>query len=483
MIRTQMVRRVSAVLLSALVVQAGGLPYFVRTAAAADVPRVLVLPFAEGEGAPARADTRFRALLEGELKSREAVSVAPLPSGDGGSSARPSAQPPAEALKAIESGQALLGDLKFDAAAGDLKRGIELLTQRAEAVDFAQLIDANVSLAVALFRMGDEDGAQKALFTVARVAPEYRLPDGRFPPIFVREFEKARRRAEKAVKGSLNVDGPPGATAFIDGRDLGMVPIVEDNLVAGTHYVKVEGTRGELYGEVVEVKSGTVRVKATFSGGPAASSIRVVAVGPVLDARAVEQAENACIAAGADFAVAGVVYRSGEHQLTAATAVFSRRHKGFVALRTYAFDEELLTANVEAFKLADEIADLTEGFRRPDALPLNLAKNAGYRVADKARANDVQVADSGPRRVVKQTDRPTLVPDDEGGEEVRAFDRASVPADRSTPADGTGTVKAGGPSWWVWAIVGVGVAAAAGGAYYGVSQATRPVTGTVTATW
>ncbi len=37
--------------------------------------------------------------------------------------------------------------------------------------------------------------------------------------------------------------------------------------------------------------------------------------------------------------------------------------------------------------------------------------------------------------------------------------------------------------WWVWALGGVGVAALAGGAYYGISQATRPVSGTVTATW
>ena len=44
-------------------------------------------------------------------------------------------------------------------------------------------------------------------------------------------------------------------------------------------------------------------------------------------------------------------------------------------------------------------------------------------------------------------------------------------------------VKSAGPGWWVWALVGVGVVAAAGGTYYGISEATRPVTGTVTAKW
>ncbi len=135
------------------------------------------------------------------------------------------------------------------------------------------MYEALVSIAVAQFRMGEEKGAQAALGTIARLDAAYKLPEGKFPPVFVREFEKAKKKVEKAAKGSISVDGPPGATAFVNGRDLGMVPAVDENLAIGTHHVVVEGTRGERFGQTVEVKGGTVKVRGVFSGaGSSAAS-------------------------------------------------------------------------------------------------------------------------------------------------------------------------------------------------------------------
>lgn len=493
MSRNTPLRRTAAVLLSALVVQAGGLPYFSGVALADDVPRVVLLPVAQGAGSPDRAQERFRELMQGELKSRDSLSMLDLPKGRiAAKASKASDKPSADAVEALEQGQKELEDLKFDAAVKALKNGIELMTARPEAIDYDTLVEGWMSLAVASFRMGDEDGAQKALLSVVRVAPEYRLPDGKYPPIFVREFEKARRRSEKAVRGSLSVDGPPGSTAFVDGKDLGMVPVLQDNLAAGTHYVKVEGTRGELFGEAVEVKTGTARVKAKFGGASGGGGGAIAAIGPVLDHDAVKSAHDAAQSLGADFAVVAVLYRSGDHQLTAATAVYSVRHKGFAPLDTYAFDDELLTANVEAYKLADDISDLVEQFQRPASLPINLAEKASYVASESKRGReDMEIALVDPKRRALTQQKPKLVPEErvereerEDPDRIRALDQESVDAEladsRKTVDDGQ--VK-GGPAWWVWAVVGVGVAAAAGGTYYGVSQATRPVTGTVTASW
>lgn len=493
--RHEVARRSAAVLMSALVVQAGSLPYFSSSAWAGDddAPRVALLPISAGEAVPEKAPQRFRELLLSELKSRDTLEVVDLPRGKASAAQKPSSEPSAEALETLDQGQQELGELKFDAAYGTLKKGIEAMTARPEAIDFDRLTEAYVSLAVASFRMGDEDAAQKALLSVVRLAPDYKLPDGKYPPIFVREFEKARRRVEKAIRGTLNVDGPPGSTAFVDGKDLGMVPVVQENLAAGTHYVKVEGTRGQLFGQAVEVKTGTAKVKAVFQGGSSGGP-QFAAVGPTLDASAAEEVANAVKALEVDYALVGFLYRSGDHQVTAATALYSAQRKGFTALKLYTFDEELLTANVEAYKLADDINDALEQFPRVASSPINLAANATYRPSASSKSSgDVEVAMVGPKRTaLTPTDKPRVVEDDQTTDEqgdgsVRRLGGGAISGDGNTALDDRtppdDTVKSSGPAWWVWALVGVGVAAAAGGTYYGVTEATRPVTGTVTVKW
>ncbi|MBX5484716.1 MAG: hypothetical protein IRZ16_23075 [Myxococcaceae bacterium] len=500
MIRTSLVRRSAAVLLSALTVQAISLSVLSSVALAQDAaPRIVVLPVSVGPAVPAKAPSRFRDLLEEELKSRETISVVPPKTNPEPPKppAELSATPPAEALRALEEGQAALADLRFDDAARALQQGIAKMSEHPEGIDFEKLIDAYVSLAVASFRQGDEEAAQKALFAVVRLSPGYQVPDGKYPPIFVREVQKAKRRAEKAIRGAVSIDGPAGATAFVDGRNVGALPVVQDNLVAGPHFVKVEGTSGELFGAVVDVRRGTTRVTATPQpvGGRAPAKVAGI-IGPVLDRAAVTEVAETIDALGADYAVVGCLYRSGEHQLTAATAVFSARVHGFAVVRPYTFDEELLTANVEAYKLADDITDLVGEFPRAVALPVDLGAGASAYTPTNAVAVRTQEVDLdiGERRtaLLPRRDRPAatkdetphLVPDDD---EVHAINGGAVSADyaRQIQDDEVpgGEVRKGGVPWWVWAVAGVAVVGAAGGTYYGISQATRPVTGTVTARW
>lgn len=476
MIRSNPARRLAAVLLSALVLQASGVGRLSSAAFAAEpAASVVVLPVKGMEGVSEATAARFRELLISELKSREGVQPI-LPS-----SSSPSIAPSStEALDDIQKGQKSLADLRFDAAATALKAGIAAMVKQPESIDWKTLIGAYVSLAVASFRSGDEDGAQKALMAVARLAPDYKLPDGQYPPIFVREHEKARRRADKGVRGSVSVEGPPGSTAFVNGEDLGMVPVLQENLSAGVHYVKVEGTRGELFGAAVEVKGGVAKVTARFAPASAPATAHA-AIGPRIDAADLKTLASACEAAGASFAVAGILYRTGDHQLTAGLALYSAQHRALTALAPRAFDHELLTANVEAYKLVDEIADATGQFPRAASLPLDLVTSPERRASAPVVRKEEDLA------LVAPPARRTLVPREEPvgeGEQVRVLGGQSVTAEAAgsgEPQDGA--VRAGGTAWWIWALVGVGVAAAAGGTYYGVSQAARPVTGTVTASW
>lgn len=481
MIRSNLARRLAAVLLSALVLQASGLGGLSSAVIAAESsPKVAVLPFKSVAPLPDKTAERFRELLISELRNREGVQ--PVVAGQRTASraaAKPAqAGPSPEAADALARGRKSLEDLRFGAAATAFKSGIEAMLKQPETVDWAVLIDAYISLAVASFRSGDEDGAQKALLAVARLAPDYKLPDGQYPPIFVREHEKARRRSDKAVKGSISVEGPPGATAFVDGEDLGMVPVLQESLPVGVHYVKVEGTRGELFGAAVEVRSGVAKVTASFSAAPSAPP-SIAAVGPRLDGAELEALAAACEALGTSFAVVGVLYRTGDHQLTVGLALYSAQHRALAALKPRAFDHELLTANVEAYKLADEIADAAGQFPRAAALPLDLVSNPQHRASAKSSPKEEELS------LVAPPPRKTLVPREVPEESsVRALGGRSVSGEVAAAREPKSSeVSSSGPAWWVWTLVGVGVAAAAGGTYYGVSQATRPVTGTVTATW
>ncbi len=470
----------------------------VSTLAWADHPKVVLVPFGTGEGASDAQASKFTRLVGDELKNREELDLVPAPATKPERTA-PAAQKKsgaiAEATFAFEAGKKALADLKFEDAMAQLKKGIEASLSDPADADYPAVIDATISLAAAAFRAADDHEAKTALQNLARFDPNYTLPAG-YPPVFAREFDKAKKKIEKSPKGSISIDGPAGATAFVDGRDLGMVPVLEENLAAGTHYVKVEGTHGERYGQAVEVKSGTSKVKAGFPGAAKESgggSVVEPKIAASIDSETKARVAAYTKAAGAEFALVALVYRTGEAQLTAGPALYSAKKGGFVSLLPVTFDDAVLTATVEAFKIADGVQQRISSFGTPADLPLSLMTKSAMKVAaksgGKSSGGDDAVGVAAERKVVKgrgDAEKTDLNPSDES---VRKFDHESTLVDdgerRDTeehPPPG-GEVKKGVPGW-VWVIVGVGVAAGAGvGGYFGYKEATKPVTGTVTASW
>src|SRR6185436_21120300 len=93
----------------------------------------------------------------------EVVGAPAVKAPPGGKSSKPSP----EATLALETGKKLLADLKFDEAAPALKKGIELSLQDPATADYPAVLEAHISLAVSLFRMGDEGEAQKVMLALA----------------------------------------------------------------------------------------------------------------------------------------------------------------------------------------------------------------------------------------------------------------------------------------------------------------------------
>lgn len=467
------------------------------TARAAERPKIVVVPFVAGEGATETATVKFTNLVVGELKSRDGLDlVAPPqqkapPPVERPAAGSPRRTPSPETAAALEAGRKAFDELNFEEAAAALKKGVAGALAEPQTADFEVVVDAYVKLAAAAFRMGEEKDAKAALLEVARLAPSYALPPG-FPPIFQREFEKAKKRVEKQPRATVSIEGPNGATAFFDGRDLGMVPAVEEGVPAGTHYVKVENGKGELFGQVVEVKGGTMKVKATFAGGsgparaaPVAAGFQDPAISASYDAETQGRLGPYAKAAGADYALVGVVFRTSDAQLTINAALYSFKKNATAALPAFAFDTEVLTANTEAFKLADEVVKKAGAFQG-SPLPISLT-TAAVRGAVVARTNpkekdDVEVAAPTRKPVVltpKAADTRAL----ENKSTLVDIEKPPPPAEDPNKPPGV-VQQGGGVPVWVWVVAGVAVAAGAGvGGYFAISSATKPVSGTVTATW
>lgn len=459
----------------------------VAAPALAQKPRLVVVPFSTGDGATDKAAGKFSALMSDELKSRsDAVDVVAPPVTKAPEKVTSSSKkgPNPEALSSLETGRKAFDDLRFDEAIPALKKGLELMLAEPATADFEVIQDALVKVAAANFRTGEEKEAKAALLDLARLAPGYALPPG-YPPVFQREFEKAQKRLDKQPRGQVVIEGPAGATAFIDGRDLGMVPATEENVAAGLHYVKVEGGRGERFGQIVDVKGALAKVKASFGAAPERVPVNMVQnpnVSTTVDEGMAQRLGAYCKAAGADFALIGVVARVSDTQLSAGTALFSAKRSAFVQLPAATFDVEVLTANTESFKLADEVLKRTAAFGSPAAPPFSLLSKKTQAVA-VTKVEPTKVDPSGDEINVAAPERkskPVLEP------RRRVLDKpANVVDDEPPPPpqEEQPTAKSGVPVW-VWVVVGGAVVAGGGvGAYFGIREATRPVTGTVTASW
>jgi hypothetical protein len=459
------------------------------SAAASALPKVIPLPFRPDEGVLEKSAVRFNGLLMDELKTRDAdlQPLAPLLAGQ--KPKMPTGEPAPEAVKAMESARRRMADLDLKGAVADYYQGLTLYLADPATADFAEVSDGFLQLAVASFRLGREKEAQRALTNLYRLNPAQRLAAGRFPPVFLREAQRARERLEGGNRVTLIIEGPPGARALVDGRLAGPVPVKVQRLYAGTHYVRVDGAQGERFGQVVEVPSGEATVRAVFLTAQeiALQSTVPPVVGPVLDADLEQRLRTYCNLVGAQYALVGMLMHAEGHRIVVGSALYSAARGGFTVLEQRTMDELLNGANVEAYRLADSVVAAIRAFGDPAPLPIALRSKP-----PPTGAPPVETARSDP--AARERARPRLIPEGpgEGGSAanggttasrtgtgtVGVTSRGSPPRDPETLEEWASSVP-----WWGWALAGVGVGVLAAGTTFAIVQANRPISGTVTVRW
>ena len=199
----------------------------------------------------------------------------------------------------------------------------------------------------------------------------------------------------------------------------------------------------------------------------------------LVDSALLNRLGNYAKAAGAEYLVLGTVSKSSDSQLTAYTGVYSAKKNAIALLTPTAFDTEVLTANTEAYKLAQESVWRIGKFTAenvPFALGPKQSGTVLVTKSDVPRSVKEDGEISGPERKV------ILVP--QTGDKVIQARSAVIDIDKPIDNDGPPEEVKPGVPVWVWVVTGVVAAAGAGvGGYFAYTAATKPVTGSLTATW
>jgi hypothetical protein len=380
-------------------------------AAQAEV-KVAVVPFAPLTGdVPVKAGAKAAELLSSELKNAGPLAVAEL-SVEPNEAAQKSLQ---AARDAVTEAQGLEKRRRFGAAAASYRKAIAAYDAAAPLVtDVAELSDAHLALGTVLYLTGDDAGGAKELWNAISLTPARSFPGEATSALFASTVKKIRERVLGGDRGALQITSfPPGVGVSLDGQDLGRTPLTIKDVPAGKHLWRVLLPSAEPTGGVLTVVGNQKqKVAATLtSNGPVSKLISALATNKLDDA-ALALATQVSAGSQADLLVFGALMARGQ-DLVMESFVFAPAKKAFVRLPQKTFDSEMISAGMEIFKVAGEIAARTEELGAPDKAPAKVCaevpppeaaeqSEVGYAQAERDRPS-VEPDRKGPRRPVDPT--------------------------------------------------------------------------------
>jgi hypothetical protein len=539
-------RRAPRLLASALsgLMAAGSTPLTLAVAHADDPIKVVVLPFRVLEAAPVSEALAPKTtdIVADEFHNNDSVLLVTYkaPAAAPAAAAAKAAPAPAtdepagsgaQALVNIEKGKAMVKAFKFKPAADALETAIGDYESFPATVDIKTLREAYLQLALAQLRSGDNDGGMGSLANAVRLAPDQSVGPA-YPPPFRRAFDQAKHKVLASAKASVAVKGE--GQVELDGKDLGAAPTAANNVMVGSHFMRVRRADGSVWGLKLLVGEGDNSVTIPEPGAKRPALVEA----PVAPVAATQgqfgglaqnriddalQAEVASAAkdAGADYVLFGAIYKAGEN-VGLATHLYSVRAHGEVPLHVVSFDTDLVSAGIEANKLATQTVQVAKAFPKPEALPAPVAPDVTAKplvvavkdpksdpkpnpddhkpivVRTHTDTPDVPKVDDKPK-VDKPVDKPLVVavkPDDKPKTDRPLVVAHPTTTDHTLDAnpvdvnhDPVGDLKGhtepkpvddGSSNLWIWGVVGGAAAVVAAGTLTGVlvyKNRSTPVTG------
>jgi hypothetical protein len=309
----------------------------------------------------ANDNTDFKAVPLAGAKKEAAETK---PKEDGVAAAKPQIEAATEALtKGISFAQAR----KFKPAVDTLEHGItQFLANFQGADDFKALSDAYVQLALARLKLGNDDGASKALEDLIRLDPERTLADPIPKELINRHAKQRAAFLAKPRGGSMRIDSvPAGARVTIDGRDLGETPLIAQAVLPGEHYVRVVkdgiGAAWEKIAVGHDEETASFTLAEEHASGPLAAISKGIGHNTV-DADLLKSVAKLGAASKAEYVVFGGIRKNASTSAYDVKSYSLHVKDGAVTeLADISLDEELLGANVEALKVVTDLAQKIQG--------------------------------------------------------------------------------------------------------------------------
>ena len=170
--------------------------------------------------------------------------------------------------KKLMSGKAQMDKNFPRRAIPHLKKAISLYEANfVDLIDYDKLVDAYLKLAQAQFAQEFVDESRESLATVVAMQPSVTLDRKKTPPEFIELLTSVRNAMAYFEPGTVRVtSGTPGVTVFVDGINRGRAPATIENLLRGKHFVQLRADGMKPYGKKITApsKGGTVNVSGTL---------------------------------------------------------------------------------------------------------------------------------------------------------------------------------------------------------------------------
>lgn len=372
-------------------------------------PKLGVLPFASLSGdVPARAGQKASGMLMTEFKNAEGLQWVDLRKSGGVEAASGDAL--SDARKLVDDARELRKKKKFRLASEALGKAVAAYKANASAVtDIAEVVDAYALLSAVKYNTGKDDEGLVSLKTALALAPDRDLPLAATSQLFARVVTDTRKGVKDAPKGMLQIETTPsGAPVAVDAVALGNTPLQVKDVPPGLHFWRASLPNGEVLGGVAEVVSGkTTKVSGISQSKDPESRLLSAVSQNRLDADLVKAAQELTASSGLDLLVFGTLSKEGKN-LALDAFIYAAKGGEVRRLNRASFDTELLSAGVEFYNLAGQLA--AKGAKSGDAVkvPSSVLANlgpSGVKVAEakygvqpgKGDALDVGEPDAAPK--------------------------------------------------------------------------------------
>ena len=477
--------------------------------------QILVLPYSSiHRMLPAQTGEKSAQFLKTELKGSDGVKLVRLKrSADAASVVNPTpmrdqsqlnraSQSSAEASAALETGDFTLAITKFHEAI-DLEKA-----QHPYAV-FSELRQQFIGLAVASFQLGEEDEGIRYLEAAARIDPTQRLDAKKLPPIFVRTFDNVLKQLSEQPRASLQVDcSVANSKVLLDGKEIGVTPLIRKDLLSGTHYLKIIPPQGTtVWAQPVDLISGQqakVSAKIDLIGGALTEIDRELSNNQLTQA-VIQRATELARYSSASHVVLGGIHQEKDG-IAVTSYLLSVDAQTVCPIERALFDPGMMSAGIELYKVGADIVQKLDKCPSPRRLPSPVAAEAPTRTAQASLARPDALAnfmayehtptakhqksappptqppavavndDAAPRNVDLQPPVPVVaasIGDEPGSETPWTQENQTKPAVKEEKRNLT----------WLWITLGVVAAAGIATGGYFIYDATHEPTGSGTVSW